>query len=33
MIKGSCDYMERSSSLYVTNLTSLIAIGIVVVNI
>ena len=33
MIKGPCDFMERSSLLYVTTLSGLVAISIVVVEI
>ena len=31
VIKGQCNFMSGSSSFYVTNLTSLVAIGIMVV--
>ena len=33
MIKGSCDFMEGSFSLYVTTLSGVVAIGIMVVEI
>ena len=33
MIKGSCDFMERSPSLYLTTISGLVAIDIVVLEI